>query len=112
MQKSGAQNGHVCLPREKLVLASSQLLGAIAQRVDKVIDDMLAMGKLRYSMFDGVVYLYDKYAYECESYIAEKLLPTINRMIPNPTAYKLFSKFLLQSHKLVDAPYRGKFVRK
>lgn len=46
------------------------------------------------------------------SYIAEKLLPTINRMIPNPTAYKLFSKFLLQSHKLVDAPYRGKFVRK
>ena len=81
LRYNAAQNGHVCLPREKLVLASSQLLGASAQRVDEVIDDMLAMGKLRYSMFDGVIYLYDKYAYECESYIAEKL-DLINKICP------------------------------
>ena len=81
LRYNAAQNGHVCLPREKLVLASSQLLGASAQRVDEAIDDMLAMGKLRYSMFDGVIYLYDKYAYECESYIAEKL-DLINKICP------------------------------
>ena len=81
LRYNAAQNGHVCLPREKLVLASSQLLEASAQRVDEVIDDMLAMGKLRYSMFDGVIYLYDKYAYECESYIAEKL-DLINKICP------------------------------
>ena len=81
LRYNAAQNGHVCLPREKLVLASAQLLGASAQRVDEVIDDMLAMGKLRYSMFDGVIYLYDKYAYECESYIAEKL-DLINKICP------------------------------
>ena len=81
LKYNAAQNGHVCLPREKLVLASSQLLGADAKRVDEVIDDMLAMGKLRYSMFDGVIYLYDKFAYECESYIAEKL-DLINKICP------------------------------
>ena len=73
LKYNAAQNGHVCLPREKLAQAASQLLGASAERIDEVIDDMLSMGKLRYSMFDGIVYLYDKIAYECESYIAEKL---------------------------------------
>ena len=82
LKYNAAQNGHVCLPREKLVAASSQLLGANAERVDDVINDILSMGKLRYSMFDGVVYLYDKFAYECEAYIAEKL-DLINKVCPS-----------------------------
>ncbi len=45
------------------------------------------------------------------SYIAEKLLPTIHNMIPNETAFNVFSQFLLRSHKLVDAPYHGKFTK-
>ena len=73
LKYNAAQNGHVCLPREKLVLASAQLLGASAEKVDEVINDMISMNKLRYSLFDGVVYLYDKYSYDCECYIAEKL---------------------------------------
>jgi exodeoxyribonuclease V alpha subunit len=81
LRYNAAQNGHVCLPREKLIQASAQLLGADTKKVDEVIDDMLAMGKLKYSMFDGVVYLYDKYAYECESYIAEKL-DLLNKVCP------------------------------
>ncbi len=81
LKYNAAQNGHVCLPREKLTQAASQLLGASAERIDEVIDDMLSMGKLRYSMFDGIVYLYDKFAYECESYIAEKL-ELLDRVCP------------------------------
>lgn len=73
LRYNAAQNGHVCLPREKLVKASATLLGADQQSVDEVIDDMIAMGRLKYSLFDETVYLYDRYAYDCESYIAEKL---------------------------------------
>ncbi len=70
---NAAQNGHVCLPREKLIQASSHLLGANAEKINEVIDDMIATGKLKYSRFGETVYLYDKFAYECECYIAEKL---------------------------------------
>jgi exodeoxyribonuclease V alpha subunit len=82
LRYNAAQNGHVCLPREKLAQASSQLLGATVEKIDEVIDDMLAMGKLKYSLFDGIVYLYDKFAYECESYIAEKL-DLLNKVCPS-----------------------------
>ena len=81
LKYNAAQNGHVCLPREKLAQASAQLLGASVERVNEIIDDMLISNKLRYSLFDNVVYLYDKFAYDCECYIAEKL-DLLNRVCP------------------------------
>ena len=81
LRYNAAQNGHVCLPREKLVAASAHLLGADAGKVDEIINDMIAQGKLNYSLFGGVVYLYDRFAYECECYIAEKL-DLLNRVCP------------------------------
>ena len=82
LKYNAAQNGHVCLPREKLAQASAQLLGASVERINEIIDDMLMSGKLRYSLFDNVVYLYDKFAYDCECYIAEKL-DLLNRVCPS-----------------------------
>ena len=82
LKYNAAQNGHVCLPREKLAQASAHLLGASVERIHEIIDDMLASGKLRYSLFDNVVYLYDKFAYDCECYIAEKL-DLLNRVCPS-----------------------------
>ena len=73
LKYNAAQNGHVCLPREKLTQASAHLLEADPDRINEVIDDMIAAGKLKYSRFGETVYLYDKFAYECECYIAEKL---------------------------------------
>ncbi len=78
---NAAQNGHVCLPREKLTQASAHLLGADAEKINEVIDDMIATGKLKYSLFGETVYLYDKFAYECECYIAEKL-DLLNKVCP------------------------------
>ena len=78
---NAAQNGHVCLPREKLVQASAALLGADVSKIDPVVDDMIAMGKLKYSLFGETVFLYDKFAYECECYIAEKL-DLLDRLCP------------------------------
>ena len=82
LKYNAAQNGHVCLPREKLAQASAQLLGASVEKIHEIIDDMLASGKLRYSLFDNVVYLYDKFAYDCECYIAEKL-DLLNKVCPS-----------------------------
>ena len=73
LRYNAAQNGHVCLPREKLAAASSSLLGADKESVECAIDSMLSLGRLKYSRFDNVVYVYDQFAYECECYIAEKL---------------------------------------
>lgn len=73
LRYNAAQNGHVCLPKDKLVAAASKLLEADTKAVCDAIDGMLAFGKLKYSLFDGVMYLYDRYSYECECYIAEKL---------------------------------------
>ncbi|MBE6535244.1 MAG: ATP-dependent RecD-like DNA helicase [Ruminococcaceae bacterium] len=73
LKHNAAQNGHVCLPREKLAAASASLLGANDESIQMAIDDMIAIRRLKYSVFDGVTYLYDSYAYDCETYIAQKL---------------------------------------
>ncbi len=73
LKHNAAQNGHVCLPREKLAKAAAKLLGANEESINIAIDDMIGMRRLKYSIFDGVTYLYDSYSYECENYIAEKL---------------------------------------
>ncbi len=73
LKHNAAQNGHVCLPRDILVKASASLLVADAESINIAIDDMIAMRRLKYSLWDNTAYLYDSYAYECETYIAEKL---------------------------------------
>jgi exodeoxyribonuclease V alpha subunit len=81
LRYNAAQNGHVCLPKDKLVRAAASLLEADTDSVTEAIDGLLAFGKLKYSLFDGVVYLYDRYSYECECYIADKLY-LLDRLCP------------------------------
>lgn len=73
LKHNAAQNGHVCLPREKLSMASAALLGADDESIQMAIDEMIAQRRLKYSFFDNVTYLYDSFYYDCEAYIAEKL---------------------------------------
>ncbi len=70
---NAAQNGHVCLPREKLTASASRLLEAEESAVEEAISALLGEQKLRAVNFDGTQYLYDRYAYEHEKYIAKKL---------------------------------------
>lgn len=81
IRHNAAQNGHVCLPKDKLIAASASLLGTEPDKIKEIVDDMIAMGRLKYSMFNEIVYLYDKFAYDCENYIAEKL-DLINKVCP------------------------------
>ncbi len=73
LRHNAAQNGHVCLPRDILVNASAKMLGSDAESINMAIDDMIAMRRLKYSLWDDVIYIYDSYSYDCETYIAEKL---------------------------------------
>jgi len=68
------QNGHVCLPREKLIGATAKLLGVTEKEADDAISVLLSEDKIKYSVFDNVKYMYDKIAYNAEKYISQKLI--------------------------------------
>ncbi|MBQ7346721.1 MAG: ATP-dependent RecD-like DNA helicase [Clostridia bacterium] len=70
---NAGQNGHVCLPREKLIASAAKLLDAPTERVENAVSLLLKSQKLRTVTFDGVQYLYDVQLYEHEKYIARKL---------------------------------------
>jgi len=78
------QNGHVCLPREKLCESCAGLLGVEAAAADEAISALLKEGSIKYSRFDDVQYIYSEYSYESEKYIAakltfaDKLCPAVN----------------------------------
>ena len=71
---NAGQNGHVCLPREKLVAGAAKLLEASEARVEDAVVALIRAQKVRTVTFDGVSYLYDKILYENEKYIAKKLI--------------------------------------
>ncbi len=71
---NAGQNGHVCLPREKLTASAAKLLEAPLERVEEAVSLLLKDQKIRAVTFDGVQYLYDTILYEHEKYIARKLL--------------------------------------
>jgi exodeoxyribonuclease V alpha subunit len=74
LNANAGQNGHVCLPREKLVASAAKLLEALPEQVDAAVSALLKQEKLRAVNFDGVQFLYDKKHYEHEKYIARKLV--------------------------------------
>ncbi len=70
---NAARNGHVCLPREKLTEAASQLLHTDPDRVCAAIDAQLASGQLVRRRFDGRELIYEVENDRHEQYIADKL---------------------------------------
>ena len=74
LTSNAAQNGHVCLPREKLIEAAVRLLRTDADRVTAAVDAQLEMGGLICRRFGGKEYIYDTAADKQEKYIADKML--------------------------------------
>lgn len=81
LSSSAAQNGHVCLPRDKLVPAAAQLLHTDTARIDQAIAAQLAAGKLVCRRFHGADYLYAVAEDKNEQYIADKL-QLLDRLCP------------------------------
>ena len=74
LTSNAARNGHVCLPREKLIEAAAQLLHTEAQRVADTMDILLDSGALVSHRFEGRDLIYDRSTDRQEKYIADKLL--------------------------------------
>jgi len=74
LMQNGIQNGHVCLPREKLRDSAATLLGVSAENADEAISMLLKNGSAKYVVRDECQIIYDAEAYAGEKYIAEKLI--------------------------------------
>ena len=71
---NAAQNGHVCLPREKLTEAAVRLLKTTPERVASAVESQLAAGRLTSRRYEGRDYIYDSPTDRQEAYIADKML--------------------------------------
>ncbi len=72
--QNGIQNGHTCLPRQKLAEEASVILNVNISCADHAIGEMLKSGKLKAVSHAGVEMIYDRDIYLSEKYIADKLL--------------------------------------
>jgi exodeoxyribonuclease V alpha subunit len=74
LNQSGIQNGHICLPREKLIGNASSLLEAESEKISVAVDELLHNGRLQeLKEDDGECYIYLRENFDAEKYIAEKL---------------------------------------
>ena len=73
LRANGVQNGHVCLPEDKLLAAAEQLLGGTSEQLKEALAVLLASGRVKSSTWDGTTYLYERHAYDAEQYVATKL---------------------------------------
>ena len=70
-------NGHVFLPRDKLMAAASQLIGCPPDMVEEALDDLIARGSIRCGQVAKLEACYLSRLHEAETYVTEKL----NRML-------------------------------
>lgn len=67
-------NGHVCLPRDKLIASAAALLSVTAEQTEASLERLLSVGLLKSMRVGGTPMIYPDTAYYDEKYIADKLL--------------------------------------
>ncbi len=73
LMKNSAVNGHVCLPRAKLIPSSAMLLGTTESETELALNELLREGRLISRASEGGDMIYLREIYNNEEYIAEKL---------------------------------------
>ena len=71
--QNGMQNGHVCLPEDKLIAVSARLLGVTEEEIREALNALTIEKGVDVLSIFGVRYVYDHFAYAAEGYIARKL---------------------------------------
>ncbi len=121
LQQNAVQNGHVCLPREKLCDSTAQLLGVDRNKADDAISQLLKDQSFHYVLRQGRQMIYDAPMYHAEKYIAEKLvlldrmcasidLRDIDRFIENEESRSGIRYAALQKQAISDALRYGVMV--
>ncbi len=73
LHSNALNNGHTCLPFEKLVVAAATLLAIGAKDTEAMLREFINKGKLDSFRTDGVEYVMTKEVSEAEEYIAKKI---------------------------------------
>ena len=121
LTQNAMQNGHSCLPHDKLCEATAQLLDVTQESADEAIAALLKNGTLRYTLSGDTRMIYDSASYEAEKYIAEKLvlldrmssaisLPDIDRFIEREEAQNGITYASKQKQAISDALRYGVMV--
>ena len=82
LNHNASQNGHTCLPYDKLLAASATMLEVEESVAARAIEELIRRKRLFYSIYDGVKFIFDREMYYCEKHIAEKLVQ-IDRLCIN-----------------------------
>ncbi len=67
------RNGHTCLPREKLIIPSKELLGIEREETQEIISDLIEDKEIIEDFFDEKSYLFLPEEYRDEKSIAERI---------------------------------------
>ncbi|MBO5206056.1 MAG: ATP-dependent RecD-like DNA helicase [Clostridia bacterium] len=70
---NGMQNGHTCLPEDKLISAASDILDLSAEVVGKMLYEFLDRAELASYRYEGTQYIMTSEVCEDEDYIAKRL---------------------------------------
>ena len=97
------QNGHVCLPIDKLTSSAASLLGVSEESANKAVSMLLKEGSVKYTVADGVKYVYSTYSYENEKYIASKL--TFADMLCPAVSVDDIERFIMKEEKACGIQY-------
>lgn len=81
LNTNAAQNGHVCLPYDKLKGAAVKLLGADPEKIEEAIAWGLSSERLVKRVYGETPYIFDTETDKNEQYIADKLV-LLNKLCP------------------------------
>lgn len=115
------QNGHTCLPEDKLIMASSRVLGVDGEKIRQTITGLIRAGLFVSMTVDGEKYIFDAHTYECEKFIADKLMlldktcicadiQEIGRFIEREEKSSHLAYAALQRKAIVDAMSSGVMI--
>ena len=79
---NAVKNGHVCLPRERLIEAGAQMLHTTPEKITHAVDDLLGCGGLVQRIYQGRRMLFSKETDRDEKYIADKLM-LLDKLCPS-----------------------------
>lgn len=79
---NAAQNGHVCLPDDKLVSTAAAMLGVEETAAKDALEALLSRGELVAERDGDRRFIYEERAYADEKYIAKKLCAIDRKCIP------------------------------
>lgn len=103
LSHNAAKNGHVCLPADKLIEGTARMLSVTEEKAEEAYKSLVSSGRIRYSVFGGVTYVYTKESYDAETFIANKLV-VLDSLCPK-IGYDDIERFIDREEKRSSIKY-------